>query len=147
MTTRIPNPLPAALLALGLALPLGAQETANPKPAAAAAPAPQKASEAPSKAPAAPAKAAATKAKPSAAKSATARAKAPAVEPRTKGKLKPVDINHAHPNEISFMLGIDAALAAKVVANRPYKTKAELVVKNVFTMELYQKLKSKVAAM
>ncbi|MBP1772374.1 MAG: hypothetical protein H6P99_1537 [Holophagaceae bacterium] len=142
MTTRIPNPLPAALLlALGLALPLGAQETAKPKPATATAPAPEKASEAP-------ARPAAAKAKPSAAKPAApaSKAKAPVVEPRTKGKLKPVDINHAHPNEISFMLGIDAALAAKVVANRPYKTKADLVTKNVFTMELYQKLKTKVAA-
>lgn len=142
MTTRIPNPLPAALLlALGLALPLGAQETAKPKLAAATAPAPEKASEAP-------AKPVAAKAKPSAAKPAAPapKAKAPVVEPRTKGKLKPVDINHAHPNEISFMLGIDAALAAKVVANRPYKTKADLVTKNVFTMELYQKLKTKVAA-
>lgn len=135
MTTRIPNPLPAAfLLALGLALPLGAQETANPKPAAPTPAASEKAPEA------------AAKARPSAAKPAP-KVKAPAVEPRAKGKLKPVDINHAHPNEISFMLGIDAALAAKVVANRPYKTKADLVVKNVFTMELYQKLKSKVAAM
>ena len=136
MTTRIPNPLPAALLlALGLVLPLGAQETASPKSA------PAKASEAP-------AKPAAAKAKPTPAQSAapTPKTKAPAVEPRTKGKLKPVDINHAHPNEISFMLGIDAALAAKVVANRPYKTKADLVTKNVFTMELYQKLKTRVAA-
>ncbi|HLP31435.1 MAG TPA: helix-hairpin-helix domain-containing protein [Geothrix sp.] len=135
MTTRIPNLMPTALLlALGLALPLvaqkaGAQEAATPKPA----PAPN----------AAPAKAPEASAKPAAAK---AKAKASAVEPRTKGKLKPVDINHADPNEISFMLGIDAALAAKVVANRPYKTKAELVVKNVFTMELYQKLKNRVAA-
>lgn len=141
MTIRIPNPLPAALLlALGLALPLGAQETAKPAPAPKTPAASEKAPEAAAKAPAARPKAGATKAKPAAS------AKAPAVEPRTKGKLKPVDINHAHPNEISFMLGIDAALAAKVVANRPYKTKAELVVKNVFTMELYQKLKTRVAA-
>jgi len=74
------------------------------------------------------------------------KAKTTAPEPRTKGKLKPVDINHAHPNEIAFMLGIDAALAAKVVANRPYKTKADLVVKKVFTQELFEKLRKQVIA-
>lgn len=76
----------------------------------------------------------------------TGKAKPAVVEGRTKGKLKPVDINHATKNELSFMLGIDEALAAKIVANRPYKTKADLVVKKVFSMELYQKLRKKVMA-
>jgi DNA uptake protein ComE-like DNA-binding protein len=76
----------------------------------------------------------------------TGKAKPAVVETRTKGKLKPVDINHAHKNELSFMLGIDEALAAKIVANRPYKTKADLVVKKVFSMALYQQLRKKVMA-
>jgi len=71
----------------------------------------------------------------------------PAVPPaRSKGKLKPVDINHATKEELSFMLGIEVALAARIVANRPYKTKADLVVKKVFTMDQYQALRNQVAA-
>jgi DNA uptake protein ComE-like DNA-binding protein len=72
--------------------------------------------------------------------------KPPVVEPRTKGKLKPVDINHATKEELSYMLNIDLGLAAKIVANRPYKTKADLVVKKVFTMDQYQQLRKQVAA-
>jgi DNA uptake protein ComE-like DNA-binding protein len=75
-----------------------------------------------------------------------AKAKPPVVESRTKGKLKPVDINHATKEELSFMLNIDVALAAKIVANRPYKTKADLVVNKVFTMEQYQQFRKQVAA-
>lgn len=119
MTIRCSRPV-AALLALALGSSLTAQAPVDPKPAA---------KPAPSKAPAS-----------------SAKAKTSTVEPRTKGKLKPVDINHAHPNEIAFMLGIDAALAAKVVANRPYKTKADLVVKKVFTQELFEKLRKQVIA-
>lgn len=122
MKIRFPRPTAALFaLVLGPSLALSAQTQAEPKPATK---------------PAAPSKAQAPAAK----------SKATPVEPRTKGKLKPVDINHASKNELSFMLGIDEALAAKIVANRPYKSKADLVVKQVFTMELFQKLRKQVIA-
>lgn len=65
---------------------------------------------------------------------------------RTKGKLKPVDINSATKEEISFMLGIDVGLAAKIVAGRPYLTKARLVTQNIVSAEVYASIKDKVVA-
>lgn len=76
---------------------------------------------------------------------ATAR-KTPAAPARTKGKLKPVDINSATKEEISFMLGIDVSLAAKIVAGRPYPTKARLLTKNIVTAEVYASIKDRVIA-
>jgi len=77
---------------------------------------------------------------------AQAPAKPPAAEARTKGKLKPVDINSATKEEISFMLGIDVALAAKIVAGRPYPTKARLLTQNIVTAQVYASIKDKVVA-
>lgn len=71
---------------------------------------------------------------------------APAANARTKGKLKPVDINHATRNEIAFMLAIPAELAEKIIAGRPYKTKAHLLTHNIVTAEVYEAIKDKVIA-
>lgn len=65
---------------------------------------------------------------------------------RTKGKLKPVDINSATKEEISFMLGIDVSLAGKIVAGRPYPTKARLLTKNIVTADVYASIKDRVIA-
>lgn len=65
---------------------------------------------------------------------------------RAKGKLKPVDINSATKEEISFMLGIDAALAAKIVAGRPYPTKARLLTNKIVSAEVYVVIKDRVIA-
>lgn len=73
-------------------------------------------------------------------------APAPVANARTKGKLKPVDINHATRNEIAFMLGIPADLAEKIIAGRPYKTKAHLLTHNIVTAEVYAAIKDKVVA-
>ena len=77
---------------------------------------------------------------------AQAPAKPAAPMTRTKGKLKPVDINSATKEEISFMLGIDVGLAAKIVAGRPYLTKACLVTQNIVSAEVYASIKDKVVA-
>ena len=63
---------------------------------------------------------------------------------RTKGKLKPVGLNSATKNELQFMLKIDEALATKIIAGRPYRSKADLVSRGVMSMETYQALKAKV---
>ena len=59
---------------------------------------------------------------------------------------KPVDINSATKEEISFMLGIDVSLAAKIVAGRPYPTKARLLTNNVVTADVYAAIKDRVVA-
>ena len=71
---------------------------------------------------------------------------APSKATPAKGKLKPVDINHATKEQISFMLGVDVGLASRIVANRPYRTKADLVVKKVLSMEQFQALRKRVIA-
>jgi DNA uptake protein ComE-like DNA-binding protein len=76
---------------------------------------------------------------------AAASPKAPVVG-RTKGKLKPVDINSATKEELSFMLKIDVALAAKIVAGRPYPTKARLLTNKIVTPEVYAAIKDRVVA-
>jgi len=73
-------------------------------------------------------------------------AKSEAILPRTKGKLKPVKLNSATKEQIGFMLGIDAGLAAKIVAARPFKTKAELVTRGLISQDTYSTLKDRVVA-
>lgn len=74
--------------------------------------------------------------------------KAPAPPPkaRAKGKLKPVDINSATKNEIAFMLGVPEIVAAKIVAGRPYPTKARLLTEKVVSAEVYAAIKDRVVA-
>ena len=73
-------------------------------------------------------------------------AKAPAAPTRAKGKLKPVDINSAPKQELAFMLGIPEDLAAKIVAGRPYLSKAHLFTRGIVTVDVYDKIKDKVIA-
>ncbi len=61
-------------------------------------------------------------------------------------KAKAVDINHATKDELRKLPGITDAYAAAIIAKRPYKVKADLVVKNVIPFALYQSLRKKVAA-
>ena len=75
-----------------------------------------------------------------------AEGKAPAPAVRTKGKLKPVDINGASKNELAFMLGIPEDLAAKIVAGRPYRSKAHLLTRGIVSAEVYAKIRGKVVA-
>ena len=76
----------------------------------------------------------------------TAKGQAPTASTRAKGKLKPVDINGATKNELGFMLGIPEALAAKIVAGRPYRSKAHLLTHHIVSAEVYARIKDKVVA-
>jgi len=60
---------------------------------------------------------------------------------------KLVDINSASAKELKTLPGVDDALAKKIIANRPYYTKAELVTKGVMPEGPYLSLKGKVVAM
>ena len=60
-------------------------------------------------------------------------------------KASTVDINNASEAEIAA-LGIDKAVAKKIVDGRPYRSKRELVTKKLLTPEQYDKVKDKVVA-
>jgi competence protein ComEA len=58
---------------------------------------------------------------------------------------KSVDINSATPNDIQN-LGIDAATAKKIVDGRPYRTKHDLVTRDILTQDQYDKYKAELVA-
>jgi len=57
-----------------------------------------------------------------------------------------IDINHATKDELAALPGIGDALAAKIVAGRPYKTKTELKSKKIIPGATYDKIASKIIA-
>ena len=58
-----------------------------------------------------------------------------------------VDLNSASRKELMTLPGIGAAEAGRIVANRPYLTKTDLVAKNVLPIGPYLSLKPLVVAM
>jgi competence protein ComEA len=58
-----------------------------------------------------------------------------------------VDINRAGREELMTLPGVGAAEADRIIANRPYLTKTELVTKQVLPIGPYMSLKNKVVAM
>ncbi len=61
--------------------------------------------------------------------------------------VKLVDINSASLADLKKLPGIGDAEAARIIANRPYLTKAELVTKKVLPTGPYLSLKARVVAM
>jgi len=72
--------------------------------------------------------------------SASARASLPAVQ-------QYIDLNSSSRKELMTLPGIGAAEADRIVANRPYLTKTDLVTKNVLPVGPYLSLKRSVVAM
>ena len=58
----------------------------------------------------------------------------------------PIDINRATAAELEAIPGIGKAYAAKIIAGRPYSTKAGLVQKNILSAALYEKIKDRIIA-
>jgi DNA uptake protein ComE-like DNA-binding protein len=57
-----------------------------------------------------------------------------------------VDLNSASKEDLMKLPGVGDATADKIVAGRPYKTKAELVSKKIVTKSVYSKIKNMVIA-
>lgn len=62
-------------------------------------------------------------------------------------KAKLVDINSAGKAELKKLPGIKDAAADKIVAGRPYLSKADLVTQNIISMLEYEALKSRIIAL
>jgi competence protein ComEA len=80
-------------------------------------------------------------AKPNAAASATASAKK-----KGQPSIKPVDINSASKAELMKLPGLSAADAERVIAGRPYLSKAHLVTHKVISESQYQAITSMIMA-
>lgn len=60
--------------------------------------------------------------------------------------VKAVDINNASKAELKTLQGVDDALAAKIIAGRPYPSKANLVTHDIIPAGLYLQLKQRIIA-
>jgi competence protein ComEA len=69
---------------------------------------------------------------------------APAATAAAKTQL--IDINTASEQELKQLPGIGDAYAAKIVQNRPYRAKNQLVQKNVIPATTYEKIKDQIIA-
>ena len=74
---------------------------------------------------------------------------APAKSAKAKGrraKVKLVDINSASKAELMKLPGIDDAEADKIIAGRPYLSKAHLVTHNIIPRGIYEQIKGQIIA-
>ena len=86
---------------------------------------------------------------PQKAKQANAAAKAKAAANKSKAappKVEPVDINSATKEELKKLPGIGDADADKIIAGRPYLTKAHLQTHNIVSPGVYQAIQQLVVA-
>ena len=74
---------------------------------------------------------------------------APEKSAKAKGstaKIKPVDINSAGKAELKKLQGIGDAEADRIIAGRPYLSKAHLVTRKVIPQGIYEQIKRQIIA-
>jgi competence protein ComEA len=71
---------------------------------------------------------------------------APKTQTATAAKGELLDINSATKQQLMQIPGIGDAYSDKIIKNRPYKRKDELVAKNVIPQATYDKIKDKIVA-
>ncbi|HJW72173.1 MAG TPA: helix-hairpin-helix domain-containing protein [Geothrix sp.] len=62
-------------------------------------------------------------------------------------RYKLVDLNSATKDQLKKLPGITDELAARIIAGRPYMSKAHLVTHNIIAPDLYYPIKDRVAAL
>jgi DNA uptake protein ComE-like DNA-binding protein len=60
--------------------------------------------------------------------------------------IKPVDINRATRKQLKSLPGIGNAEADKIIAGRPYGSKANLVTRNIISIGVYETIKKRIIA-
>jgi DNA uptake protein ComE-like DNA-binding protein len=60
------------------------------------------------------------------------------------GGLAPVNINKASANDMVLFLGLTKEVAERVVVNRPYKVRGELVAKNVLPQATFDVIRDRI---
>lgn len=65
----------------------------------------------------------------------------------TATKAKRVDINSATRDQLKAIPGLTETDVDKIIAGRPYLTKAHLVTKNVVSVDVYQAIRGRIAAL
>ena len=61
-------------------------------------------------------------------------------------KIKPLDINSASMDNLKALPGISEAYAQKIVENRPYRKKDELISKKIVPDATFKKIKDRIIA-
>lgn len=76
----------------------------------------------------------------------SAKAASPSKTASAPALAKPIDINKASIKELKNLPGFNDEIAAKIVAGRPYPSKAFLVTRNIIDAELYGTVKQSIVA-
>jgi DNA uptake protein ComE-like DNA-binding protein len=70
--------------------------------------------------------------------------KDPDAKPKAVVRIKVVDLNNATRNELKKLPGIGDAEADKIIAGRPFDSKASLVTRDIISFEAYDQLRRRI---